>query len=193
MKKSEKVKGKEVVAARKKLYPKLALVAAAGILIIIIAVYLVLNPSVLNPNGAQSGDMVTVEYTGTLTDGTVFDSDVNATPLTFIIGQGRVIKGLEEGVIGMSQGQTKTLQIPVDKAYGPYNNAFVHIMNRSVLPSDVTPEVGGYLKITRQPDGITTLVKVINVTPSTFTLDENHALAGKDLVFKVRMIEVQKA
>jgi FKBP-type peptidyl-prolyl cis-trans isomerase 2 len=66
-------------------------------------------------------------------------------------------------------------------------------MNRSVLPSDVTPEVGGYLKITRQPDGITTLVKVINVTPSTFTLDENHALAGKDLVFKVRMIEVQKA
>ncbi|MFA6226104.1 MAG: peptidylprolyl isomerase [Methanoregula sp.] len=193
MKKYEKVKGKEAVAARKKLYPKLALVAAAGILIGIIAVYLVLNLSILNPNGAKSGDMVTVEYTGSLVNGTVFDSNVNGTPLTFIIGQGRVIKGLEEGVTGMNQGETRTLKIPVDKAYGPYNNALVHIMNRSTLPADVTPEVGGFLKITRQPDGITTLVTVINVTPSTFTLDENHELAGKDLVFTVRMIEIQKA
>ena len=187
MKKSEKVKGKEAVAARKKLYPKLALVGAAGILVLIIIGYILLNPS-----GAKSGDMVTVEYTGSLANGTVFDTNVNQTPLTFIIGQGRVIQGLEEGVTGMTLGETRTLKIPVDKAYGPYNNALVHIMNRSALPANITPEVGGFLQITRQPDGITTLVKVINVTPSTFTLDENHALAGKDLVFTVRMIEIQK-
>jgi len=191
MKKSEKVKGKEAVAARKKLYPKLALVAA-GILIIIVVGYLVLNPSLLNPAAAKSGDMVTIDYTGSLADGTVFATTVNATPLTFIIGQGRVIKGLEEGVTGMSQGETKTLMIPVDKAYGPYNNALVHVMNRSALPADITPEVGGFLKITRQPDGATTLVKVINVTPSTFTLDENHDLVGKDLVFVVKMVQIQK-
>ena len=187
MKKSEKVKGKEAVAARKRLYPKLAMVAAAGILIMVIIGYILLNPS-----GAKSGDMVTIEYTGSLPDGTVFDSNVNATPLTFIIGQGRVMKGLEEGVTGMSQGETRTVKIPVDKAYGPYNDALVHVVNRSTLPANVTPEVGAVLKVTRQPDGAFALVKIINVTPSTITWDENHALAGKDLVFTIRLIEVQK-
>ncbi|MEI7649820.1 MAG: FKBP-type peptidyl-prolyl cis-trans isomerase, partial [Methanomicrobiales archaeon] len=137
MKKSEKVKGREAVAAKKRLYPKLAMVAAAGILILVVIGYILLNPS-----GAKSGDMVTIEYTGSLNDGTVFDSNVNATPLTFIIGQGRVIKGLEEGVTGMSQGQTKMVKIPVDKAYGPYNNALVQIVNRSTLPAYMIPEVG---------------------------------------------------
>jgi len=187
MKKSEKVKGREAVAAKKRLYPKLAMVVAAGILILVIIGYFLLNPS-----GAKSGDMVTVEYTGSLSDGTVFDSNVNATPLTFIIGQGRVIKGFEEGVTGMAQGETKTVKIPVDKAYGPYNDALVHVVNRSALPANITAEVGGVLKITRQPDGGVDYVKIINVTPSTITLDENHELAGKDLVFTIRLIEVQK-
>jgi peptidylprolyl isomerase len=190
MKKSEKIKGKEVVAARKKLYPKLALVAAAGILIVIVAVYLMSNPSILNPNGAKSGDMVTVEYTGSLPDGTVFDTNVNETPLTFIIGQGNVI--FDEYVRGMSQGETRTVTIPVDKAYGPYNPGLVHVVNRLTLPANITPVVGGVLKITRQPDGAIALVKVLNVTPTTITWDENHALAGKDLVFTIRLIEIQK-
>ena len=185
MKKSEKVKGKEAVAAKKRLYPKLAMVAAAGILIFVIIGYVLLNPS-----GAKSGDMVTVEYTGSLTDGTVFDSNANATPLTFIIGQGKVI--FEENVKGMSPGETKTVNIPVDKAYGPYNNALVHVVNRSTLPANITPVVGSVLKITRQPDGAVAWVKIINVTPSTVTWDENHELAGKDLVFTIRLIEIQK-
>ena len=187
MKKSEKVKGQEAQAARKKLYPKLAIIGAAGILILVIIGYILLNPT-----GAKSGDMVTIEYTGSLTDGTVFDSNVNSTPLTFIIGQGKVIKGMEDGVIGMTQGQTKTVNIPVDKAYGPYNSALVHVVNRSTLIANITPEVGEILQITRQPDGAIGYVKILNVTPSTITWDENHALAGKDLVFTIRMIEIQK-
>jgi peptidylprolyl isomerase len=187
MKKSEKVKGKEAVVARKKLYPKLAMIGAAGILVLIIGGYVLLNPS-----GAKSGDMVTVEYTGSLPDGTVFDSNVNQTPLTFIVGQGRVIKGFEEGVIGMEQGQTKTVNIPVDKAYGPYNDALVHVVNRSTLPDDVKPEIGNLLTITRKTDGAVARVKIINVTPTTITWDENHELAGKDLVFTIRLIEIQK-
>ncbi len=187
MKKSEKVKGMEAVAARKKIYPKLAMVAAAGILILIIIGYILLNPS-----GAQNSDMVTVEYTGSLSDGSVFDTNVNGTPLTFIIGQGRVIKGFEEGVTGMTPGQTKTLNIPVDKAYGPYNNALVHIVNRSTLPLDMKPEIGGVYTISRKADGALARVKVINVTPTTITWDENHELAGKDLVFTIRLIESQK-
>ncbi|MDO9549859.1 MAG: peptidylprolyl isomerase [Methanoregula sp.] len=185
MKKSEKVKGREAVAAKKRLYPKLAMVAAAGILILVIIGYILLNPS-----GAKTGDMVTVEYTGTLTDGTVFDSNVNATPLTFIIGQGKVI--FEESVKGISQGEIKTVNLPADKAYGPYNEALVHVINRSAFPDDLIPEVGGVYAITRQPDGAIARVKIINVTPTTVTWDENHELAGKDLVFTIRIIEIQK-
>ncbi len=188
MKKSEKVKGRDAVAAKKRLYPKIAMVAVAGILILVVIGYILFNPS-----GAQSGDMVTVEYTGSLTDGTVFDSNVNSTPLTFIIGQGRVIKGFEEGVTGMVQGETKTVNIPVDKAYGPYNDALVHVVNRSTLPEDMVPEVGGVYTVTRKTDGALARVKIINVTPSTITWDENHELAGKDLVFTIRLIELQKA
>jgi len=188
MKKSEKVKGKEAVAAKKKLYTRLAIVGAAAILVLIIIWYILLNPA----GGAKIGDMVTVEYTGSLTDGTVFDTNVNGTPLTFIIGQGRVIQGFDEGVIGMTQGQTKTVNIPVDKAYGPYNNSYVHVVNRSSLPSNVTLEVGGVYTITRKPDGALARVKIINLTPTTITWDENHELAGKDLMFTIRMIEIQK-
>jgi peptidylprolyl isomerase len=187
MKRSEKVKGKEAAAARKKLHTRLAIVGAAGILILFITGYILLNPT-----GARNGDMVTVEYTGSLTDGTVFDTNVNGTPLTFIIGQGRVIQGFEEGVTGMTPGETKTVNIPVDKAYGLYNNSLVHVVNRSTLPSDVTLEVGGVYTITRRPDGALARVKIINVTPTTITWDENHALAGKDLVFTIRLIEIQK-
>ena len=189
MKKSEKVKGREAVGVRKKLYPKLAMVAAAGILILVVLGYVLLNPA-----GAKSGDMVTVEYTGSFTDGTVFDSYVNSIPLTFIIGQGRVIKGLEDGVTGMAQGETKTVEILVDKAYGPYNDALVHVVNRSALADDMkSAEVGDVYTITRKPDGAVARVKVINVTPTTVTWDENHELAGKDLVFTIRLIEIQKA
>jgi peptidylprolyl isomerase len=187
MKRSEKVKGKEAAAARKKLHTRLAIVGAAGILILLLTGYILLNPT-----GARNGDMVTVEYTGSLTDGTVFDTNVNGTPLTFIIGQGRVIQGFEEGVTGMTPGETKTVNIPVDKAYGPYNNSLVHVVNRSTLPSNVTLEVGGVYTITRRPDGALARVKIINVTPTTITWDENHALAGKDLVFTIRLIDIQK-
>jgi peptidylprolyl isomerase len=187
MKRSEKVKGKEAAAARKKLHTRLAIVGAAGILILLLTGYILLNPT-----GARNGDMVTVEYTGSLTDGTVFDTNVNGTPLTFIIGQGRVIQGFEEGVTGMTPGETKTVNIPVDKAYGLYNNSLVHVVNRSTLPSNVTLEVGGVYTITRRPDGALARVKIINVTPTTITWDENHALAGKDLVFTIRLIEIQK-
>ena len=92
----------------------------------------------------------------------------------------------------MSQGETKTVNIPVDKAYGPYNDALVHVVNRSTLPADMIPEVGGVYTVTRQPGGALARVKIINVTPLTITWDENHALAGKDLIFTIRLIEVQK-
>jgi peptidylprolyl isomerase len=183
MKKSEKVKGREAVAAQKKLYTRLAIIVAAVIIITVVGYFL------LNPSGAKSGDTVSVVYTGTLDDGTVFDSNVNGTPLTFVIGQGRVIKGFEEAVTGMAPGETRMVRIPFDKAYGPYKGELVHVVNRSTLPADMVPILGEHYSIRRTTDGAVAVVKILNITPSTVTWDENHDLAGKDLAFSITLIE----
>lgn len=188
MKKSEKVKGKEAVAVKKKQIRRYAGIAVAAILVIVIAVaafYL------LNSSGARSGDTVSLYYTGTLDDGTSF-TNMNASPVTFTMGEGTVISGLEEAVTGMTPGTTKTVRIPVDKAYGAYQQALVHVVNRSTLPSDMTPVVGDRYKIRRTVDGAYATVKILNVTPSTVTWDENHDLAGKDLTYTITVTAVNK-
>jgi len=188
MKKSEKVKGKEAVAAKKKQYRRYAGIAAAGILVIVVAVaafYL------LNSTGARSGDSVSIYYTGTLDDGTSF-TNMNASPVTFTMGEGTVIAGLEEAVTGMTPGTTKTVRIPADKAYGAYQQALVHVVNRSTLPSDMNPVLGEHYKIRRTTDGAYASVRIINITPSTVTWDENHDLAGKDLTYTITVTAVNK-
>jgi len=188
MKKSEKVKGKEAVAEKKKRTRQYAMIAAAAIIVIAIAVaafYL------LNSTGARSGDTVSIYYTGTLDDGTSF-TNMNASPVEFIMGQGTVIAGLEEAVTGMTPGTTKTVRIPVDKAYGAYRQELVHVVNRSTLPSDMNPVVGDRYKIRRTADGAYASVKILNVTPSTVTWDENHELAGKDLTYTITVTAVKK-
>jgi peptidylprolyl isomerase len=189
MKKSEKVKGKEAVSARKKRTRLYAGIAAAVILVIAVAVagYFLLNTS-----GARAGDTVSVYYTGTLDDGTVFYSNLNSTPLTFTMGEVTLIPGFEEAVTGMTPGTTKTVRIPVDKAYGAYNNALVHVVNRSTLPADMNPVIGEHYTIRRTTDGANAYVRIINVTPSTVTWDENHDLAGKDLTYTITVTAVNK-
>jgi len=187
MKRSEKVKGKEAVAARKKQMRQYA-IGIAVILIVagIIAFYF------FNPFYAKSGDMVAIYYTGSLEDGMIFDTNVNGTPLVFTIGQGTVIQGLQEAVIGMAPGTTKTVRIPVAKAYGPYDGALVHTVDRSTLPADMNPVVGERYSITRRTDNAVAHVKILNVTPTTVTWDENHELAGKDLTFTLTLAEIVK-
>jgi peptidylprolyl isomerase len=187
MKKSQKIKGKEVVAARKKKQVRYGIVAVAGIIIIAICWFVIFNPFV-----AKSGDTVTVYYTGTLDDGSVFDTNVNATPLTFTVGKGMVIPGFEEAVSGMAVNEEKMVRIPADKAYGLYNSSLVHVLNRSVLPANTTPVVGQFLTIRSTIDGTASVVKIINVTPSAITLDENHALVGKNLTFSIKLVAINK-
>jgi peptidylprolyl isomerase len=182
MKKSEKIKGKEAVAARKKKQVQYGIIAAAVIILVALFGFAMFNPFV-----AKTGDTVDVFYTGILDDGTVFDTNMNTTPLAFTVGKGMVIPGFDEAVVGMAVNEVKTVRIPSEKAYGSYNNSLIHIMNRSAFPANVTPVAGQYYAIKSITDGTVSYVKIINVTQSTITLDENHELAGQNLTFSIRL------
>lgn len=140
---------------------------------------------------AKDGDTVKVNYTGMLADGTVFDTSEGREPLEFTLGQGQLLPGFEKTVIGMKAGESKTVNIPADEAYGPYRDDLVLVMGRDQLPEDLDPEVGQQLQAT-QPDGSTIVVTVTAVTETTVTVDANHPLAGKDLTFKIELVEIVK-
>ncbi|GAB3566833.1 peptidylprolyl isomerase [Spirosoma luteolum] len=140
---------------------------------------------------AKSGDTVQVHYTGTLTDGTVFDSSAGRTPLEFIVGSGQVIKGFDDGVEGMSEGEKKTINIPVEDAYGPANEEMIFTLNRSDIPDDIPLEKG--MTLNMHEDGNPRAIPVIvrDLTDTNVTLDANHPLAGQDLVFEVELVGVK--
>jgi peptidylprolyl isomerase len=146
---------------------------------------------------AKEGDKVKVHYTGRLEGGEVFDSSecaeqecgCDAGPLEFTIGEGEVIPGFEKAVIGMSEGEAKTFTIPVEDAYGPRNDEMVVAVERSHVPADMTPEVGMRLEVT-QEDGQEFPVVITEVTETHVTLDANHPLAGRDLTFDIKLVEI---
>jgi peptidylprolyl isomerase len=187
MKKSEKIKGKEAVAARKKLKIRYGILAAAGIIVVVVIGFVMFNPFV-----AKNGDTVAVYYTGTLDNGTVFETNLNSTPLAFTLGQGMTIPGFEEAVTSMAVNDTKTVTILPEKAYGFYNSSLVHVLNRSALPANLTPVAGQYYTIRRTADGAVSMIKIINVTPTTITWDENSVLAGENLTFTIRLVSINQ-
>lgn len=138
---------------------------------------------------AKNGDNVQVHYTGTLEDGTVFDTSRSRSPLQFTLGEGRLIPGLEEAVVGMNAGDAKKVTIPPDKAYGQQRAELIVNMDRKQLPGDVQPVVGQRLEITQANDQ-NVLVTVTDVAESSITLDANHPLAGKALIFELELMEI---
>lgn len=138
---------------------------------------------------AKNGDTVKVHYTGKLEDGTVFDSSGTREPLEFTIGEGAVIPGFEQAVVGMSPGDSKTEKIAADQAFGPYREELVMDIDRDRIPEGVDPKVGKRLRI-QKTDGRITEVLVTGVTESKVTLDANHPLAQNDLVFDIRLLEI---
>ncbi len=138
---------------------------------------------------AKNGDQVKVHYTGKLNDGTVFDSSEGREPLEFTLGEGQVIPGFESAVVGMEKGENKTTNIPSEEAYGPHYQEMVLVVPRSQFPPDVNPQVGDQLQL-RQPNGQSFNVNVTDITPDSVTLDANHPLAGKDLTFDIRLVEI---
>jgi peptidylprolyl isomerase len=146
---------------------------------------------------AKTGDKVKVHYTGRLAGGEVFDSSecreddcgCESGPLEFTIGEGNVIPGFEQGVIGMSPGDTRTVVIPADQAYGERVEEMVAVVNRKDIPADLVLEVGNQLEVT-QEDGNVFPVVITEVAESTVTLDANHPLAGRELTFDLRLVEI---
>jgi peptidylprolyl isomerase len=138
---------------------------------------------------AKDGDTVKVGYTGRLDDGTVFDSSENRDPLEFTIGDGNLIPGFEQAVRGMSPGESKTVRIPADEAYGPHHKEMTLVVDRGEFPPEMDPQVGEQLQV-RQPSGQTMVVTVSEVSDAKVTLDANHPLAGKDLTFEIQLTEV---
>ncbi len=136
----------------------------------------------------RRGDNVKVHYTGKLPDGTVFDSSEGRGPLSFAVVSGQVIKGFEEAVLGMEVGESKVVDIPVDKAYGARKEDLVMQVPIAQVPPDLKPEVGLRLEV-GGTQGEIIRVAVTAITPTHITLDANPPLAGKDLIFAIELVE----
>jgi len=139
---------------------------------------------------AKQNDTVRVHYTGKLDDGSVFDSSLEREPIEFTIGEGHVIPGFEQAVVGMNLGETKTVRIQSDDAYGPYREDMVLTVERSQFPSDIEPAVGQALQV-QQSNGEPFVVTVSEVSEASVKLDANHPLAGKDLTFEIQLVEIR--
>ncbi len=138
---------------------------------------------------AKDGDMVRVHYTGTLNDGTVFDSSRERKPLEFTLGCGQVIPGFDKGIVGMEINQTKSINIPAVEAYGERNDQLIINISRDELPPEIQPEIGMQLEM-MHPSGQKIIVSISNFTDEYISLDGNHPLAGNDLNFDIELVEI---
>ena len=141
---------------------------------------------------AKTGDTVRIHYTGTLADGAVFDSSQGRDPLEFTVGSGQIIPGLDAAIPGMSEGETKKVEVPSDQAYGPVQDQARQAVPRDQIPAEIPLDIGTQLQM-QGPQGQVMPVTVAEVTEDEVTLDANHPLAGKDLTFDIEMVEIKAA
>ncbi|MCB0170189.1 MAG: peptidylprolyl isomerase [Anaerolineae bacterium] len=138
---------------------------------------------------AQHGDTVKVHYTGKLEDGTQFDTSTSGDPLEFTLGGGQIIPGFEKAILGMTPGDAKTVTIPSQEAYGDHREDMVVVVNKTQFPDHITPQVGQQLEM-RQANNQPLNVVITDISGEEVTLDANHPLAGKDLVFDLELVEI---
>jgi peptidylprolyl isomerase len=137
----------------------------------------------------KEGDTVHVHYHGKLTDGTTFDSSEGKSPLQFKVGEGQVIKGFDQALLDMEPGDKKTVNIPVDEAYGPAVKENFLEFPKTDFPPEMKPEVGLQLHLSDN-QGNQFPVVVAEIKDESVVLDANHPLAGKDLVFDIELVSV---
>ncbi len=138
---------------------------------------------------AKTGDTVRIHYTGTLSDGSTFDSSQGRDPLEFQLGTGQVIPGFDKAVTGMTVGEAQKVEIPADDAYGPHDPANQQPFPRDKVPDGTPLDIGTRLQ-TSGPEGQPIMVTVAEVTDEHVVLDANHPLAGKDLTFEIELVEI---
>ena len=137
----------------------------------------------------KHGDVVKMHYTGTLEDGTEFDSSLDGEPIEFTLGTGQMIPGFENAVYGMKKGQKKTVTIPADEAYA-YDEDLLIEVDREDLPEGIVLEVGTLITVTYS-NGFSQTVPITEVTETTVILDTNLPLAGKDLTFEIELVDIR--
>jgi len=140
----------------------------------------------------KTGDTAKVHYTGTLEDGRVFDTSNDRDPLEFTVGEGQIIPGFENGLIGMEIGETRNIEVAPDDAYGLRQEELVLEIPVREFPENITPEIGLQLQI-KQQDGTPFGVVITDVSEEAVTLDANHPLAGQTLFFEVKLVEIAGA
>ncbi len=138
---------------------------------------------------AQQGNTVRIHYTGTLDDGDVFDSSRERDPLEFTLGSGQVIAGFDAGVLGMEPGDTKTISIPPEEAYGESHPDLIDEVGRDRFPEGLDIKPGMQFQATRQ-DGQNAAIMVTAVSEDSVTIDANHPLAGETLIFELELVEI---
>jgi peptidylprolyl isomerase len=138
---------------------------------------------------AKKGDTVRVHYTGTLDDGTMFDTSIEREPLEFTIGGGQVIVGFDSAVLDMAPGEKRVSVIPAIEAYGVHSDELVTEVDRERFPADMELEIGQQLQV-GLPDNQQAIVMVVDLSDTAVTLDANHPLAGQDLTFEIELVEI---
>jgi len=141
---------------------------------------------------AKPGDTVSIHYTGTLDDGTQFDSSSGRDPLEFTLGTGQVIPGFDKAVEGMAVGDSKSVNIPPEDAYGPRHDQMIQDVPKTALPDDLEPVEGMALQA-RGQDGQVINLTVTAVSDDSITVDGNHPLAGQALNFDIELVDIASA
>lgn len=189
MKKSEKDNGRERANYQKRQIVMVVCGALLALMVITAAVYLFANPS-----GARKGDTVAIRYSGTLDNGSIVETNFNATPLIFTLGEEETLPyGLSDTVTGMQPDETRTVHLPPAKAFGVYDPTLVQVVNRSSLPPDTSFVAGQTYEIVRATDKAVARVRILNVTDTTVAWDANHALAGENITLTVNLIRISRA
>ncbi len=137
----------------------------------------------------QNGDQVSVHYHGRLNDGTTFDSSEGREPLKFTVGSGQVIKGFDDAVMLMAEGDKKTVVIACENAYGTRNEDMMIEFPRTEFPAEMKPEVGLELQMSDDQGNIFPVV-ITEVHEGHVVMDANHPLAGKDLTFELQLVSI---
>lgn len=137
---------------------------------------------------AENGDKVRVHYRGTLSDGTIFDESPKDRPLEFVIGEGQLLRKFEEGVLGLSVGESQTIHIPMKEGYGMREESLVAKIPAAHLPEGIEPAVGKKFKAQTSKGEL--VIKIIALDEKEITIDANHDLAGQDLTFEIELADI---
>lgn len=141
-------------------------------------------------DSAKAGDHVILHFTGKNEDDEIFATTKGEKPVELTIGKGTVIRGVENGILGMQVGEHRTLIVPPEKAFGERNRQLVTTVKKDDFPESIQPRIGQKLQV-RVEENKLTEVRVTDIDADDITLDANHPLAGQTLKFEINLVDIR--